>query len=232
MDRVKQFKKVQKEGLRLFKKKNKDYGDAFASHGIVGVLIRMGDKIKRAQSITQNGVTMTNTESLRDTLIDLHNYAGMALMIWDENNSFRPKILPPPPNGMLPPPPPPMNGRMPPPPPKCNIPPPPLSSVPLYGITPPPSPTYNRLRRYNQFQNNKMQYRIGQTVEIYSEHKPPGKVYKAVIKTIPRDRKMQVELDDGTVLYLNYWALQLKQSRAKRYHQENPNPLEKKWYLS
>lgn len=51
-NRVNQMEKVQKEGLELFKKKNADYGDAFANYGPIGVLIRMGDKISRLQSIT------------------------------------------------------------------------------------------------------------------------------------------------------------------------------------
>ena len=63
-DRCMQFKQVQDEGFNLFKKKNKDYGDAFANYGTTGVLIRMGDKIQRAVSITNNGITLTNTESL------------------------------------------------------------------------------------------------------------------------------------------------------------------------
>ena len=53
-DRVAQLAKVQTEALNLFSKKNKDYGDAFATYGTVGVLVRMGDKIHRLQSITKN----------------------------------------------------------------------------------------------------------------------------------------------------------------------------------
>ena len=85
INRIEQMQKVQTEGLELFKKKNQDYGDAFANYGIVGVLVRMGDKIARAQSITKKGVSLVNTESLRDTLIDLHNYSAMAIMLLDEN---------------------------------------------------------------------------------------------------------------------------------------------------
>ena len=33
-DRVKQMEAVQNEGLELFKKKNADYGDAFAKYGV------------------------------------------------------------------------------------------------------------------------------------------------------------------------------------------------------
>lgn len=84
MDRVEQMKKLQNEGLELFVKKNKDYGDAFAKYGVIGVLMRMEDKIQRAMSITKNGVNLVNDEGMRDTLIDLHNYAAMAIMLMDE----------------------------------------------------------------------------------------------------------------------------------------------------
>lgn len=83
-DRVKQYTAVQKEALELFEKKNTDYGDAFATYGTVGVLVRMGDKISRLSSITKNGIQLVDNESLRDTLIDLHNYSAMAVMLIDE----------------------------------------------------------------------------------------------------------------------------------------------------
>lgn len=80
-DRVAQMKAIQQEALELFTRKNADYGDAFAKYGIVGVLVRMEDKIQRAVSISNKGITLVETESLRDTLIDLHNYSAMALML-------------------------------------------------------------------------------------------------------------------------------------------------------
>jgi hypothetical protein len=84
MDRVEQMKCVQKEGLELFERKNKDYGDAFAQYGTIGVLMRIEDKIKRAMNITKNGIQLVNDECIRDTLIDLHNYAAMGIMLLDE----------------------------------------------------------------------------------------------------------------------------------------------------
>ena len=87
MTREQQMQKVQTEALTLFQKKNKDYGDAFANFGTIGVLVRMSDKISRAVSITNSSVTLVNDESLRDTLIDLHNYAAMAIMLMDEKSS-------------------------------------------------------------------------------------------------------------------------------------------------
>lgn len=76
--------KVQIEAFELFKKKNEDYGDAFATFGPVGVIVRLGDKINRLTSVTNNGVNLVDNESLRDTLIDLHNYSAMAIMLLDE----------------------------------------------------------------------------------------------------------------------------------------------------
>jgi hypothetical protein len=81
MNRVDQLKAIQQEALDLFAKKNADYGDAFAKYGVIGVLMRIEDKIQRSMSITKNGVNLVNNEGIRDTLIDLHNYAAMALML-------------------------------------------------------------------------------------------------------------------------------------------------------
>lgn len=83
-DRIKQLDIVQLEARQLFEKKNKDYGDAFATYGPVGVLVRIGDKIQRLQSIHKRGITLIEDEKMRDTLIDLHNYAAMAIMLIDE----------------------------------------------------------------------------------------------------------------------------------------------------
>jgi hypothetical protein len=82
-DRIAQLKIIQSNALELFTKKNSDYGDAFAKYGVIGVLMRIEDKIQRALSITKNGVQLVNDEGIRDTLLDLHNYAAMALMLLD-----------------------------------------------------------------------------------------------------------------------------------------------------
>ena len=85
MNRVEQMKQVQENALEIFTRKNADYGDAFAKYGVIGVLMRIEDKIQRALSITKNGVNLVNDEGIRDTLLDLHNYAAMAIMLLDEN---------------------------------------------------------------------------------------------------------------------------------------------------
>ncbi len=86
MDRPQQLKRVQEEGYELFKKKNADYGDAFATYGPIGVIVRLGDKIQRLMSVSKSNLQCVEDESLRDTLIDLHNYSAMAIMLMDENN--------------------------------------------------------------------------------------------------------------------------------------------------
>tara|TARA_B000000557_G_C20792337_1_gene451610 strand:- start:590 stop:859 length:270 start_codon:yes stop_codon:yes gene_type:complete len=82
--RQQQMARVQSEAFNLFIKKNHDYGDSFANYGPIGVIVRLGDKIQRLNNITKTGINMVNDESLRDTLIDLHNYSAMAIMLMDE----------------------------------------------------------------------------------------------------------------------------------------------------
>lgn len=84
MNRTEQMREIQDIGLELFRKKNIDYGDAFAKYGVIGVLMRIEDKLQRCLSITKNGVNLINDEGIRDTLLDLHNYSAMALMLLNE----------------------------------------------------------------------------------------------------------------------------------------------------
>lgn len=86
-DRISQMQSVQKEAFETFLKKNKDYGDAFATYGPVGVIVRIGDKIARLTSVTSSGVNLVQDETIRDTLMDLHNYAAMAVMLLDEGKN-------------------------------------------------------------------------------------------------------------------------------------------------
>jgi hypothetical protein len=84
MNRPEQMREIQKQGYELFVKKNIDYGDSFVKYGVIGVLMRIEDKIQRAMTITNNGVNLINDEGIKDTLLDLHNYAAMALMLLNE----------------------------------------------------------------------------------------------------------------------------------------------------
>lgn len=94
--RIEQLQKVQKEAHELFARKNADYGDAFATYGTVGILVRLGDKIHRLQSITSKGINLVEDEKLRDTLLDLHNYAAMGIMLLDSGENQKLSRPPPP----------------------------------------------------------------------------------------------------------------------------------------
>lgn len=85
--RLRQMALIQRRAFDLFQKKNADYGDAFATYGAVGVIVRMGDKISRMSSIEKNKITLVNDENMIDTLMDLHNYSAMAIMLLEENPS-------------------------------------------------------------------------------------------------------------------------------------------------
>ena len=89
MDYVKKFREVQDESFELFKKKNNDYGNAFEEFGTIGILIRMNDKIKRAMTISNNKIALINDESMRDTLVDLHNYCALAVSLIDKEKSIK-----------------------------------------------------------------------------------------------------------------------------------------------
>lgn len=83
---VERMAQIQEKGLELFKRKNHDYGNVFETFGTIGVLVRIGDKIQRALNISNKGITLVEDERLEDTLLDLHNYAAMALMLLQENS--------------------------------------------------------------------------------------------------------------------------------------------------
>ena len=52
-----------------------------------GILVRLSDKFMRLISLMSPDVTPANTgESVRDTVLDFHNYLDYALQLWDERN--------------------------------------------------------------------------------------------------------------------------------------------------
>ena len=86
MDYINKFREIQNEAFELFKKKNADYGNAFEEFRTIGILIRMNDKIKRAININDKQISLVDDESLRDTLIDLHNYSALAVTLLEKKS--------------------------------------------------------------------------------------------------------------------------------------------------
>lgn len=84
---VQLHKKICGELTTLFERKNHDYGDSFhqtfAEEGWPMVRIRLSDKLHRFKALTRGDSQQVQDESLRDTLLDLANYAILAVMEMD-----------------------------------------------------------------------------------------------------------------------------------------------------
>lgn len=72
----------------LYAKKNHDYGDSFhqtyLEEGMAMPRIRLSDKLNRFKSLTRKNTRQVEDESIRDTLIDLANYAIMTILEMEE----------------------------------------------------------------------------------------------------------------------------------------------------
>ena len=80
--------KICKELTETYKKKNADYGNSFENsldkHGMIAGIVRMDDKMSRLISLNSKNEQLVLDESMRDTLMDLANYAIMSVMWLDE----------------------------------------------------------------------------------------------------------------------------------------------------
>ena len=63
-NRIKQMEDIQHQALEMFRRKNADYGDAFAKFGVIGVLMRIEDKIQRALSISKSQIQLVKDEKI------------------------------------------------------------------------------------------------------------------------------------------------------------------------
>lgn len=80
--------RVSHEAYQLFLKKNKDYGDSFSRCGVSGIMVRLLDKLSRAVVVSKNAVEI-KTETLRDSLLDISNYALMGVVLMDAQPNRR-----------------------------------------------------------------------------------------------------------------------------------------------
>ena len=82
------LEKLMAEMLEIYRAKNKDYGDSFSESfeefGLIAPVVRMNDKMNRIKSLTQSEGRQVKGESLRDSLVDLANYAMMTVIELDQ----------------------------------------------------------------------------------------------------------------------------------------------------
>lgn len=90
---VKKFNEIVCKMADTYEKKNTDYGDSFGQtcdeFGIIAAIVRMNDKMNRIKQLSKKNALVTD-ENIKDTLLDLANYAVMTL-IWV--NSKDPQII-------------------------------------------------------------------------------------------------------------------------------------------
>ena len=78
----------------IYERKNHDYGDSFAKsyreYGMTMPCIRLEDKLNRLKALVKSGSAQVTDESLRDTLLDLANYAIMTVLEMDSEGDALP----------------------------------------------------------------------------------------------------------------------------------------------
>ena len=89
-ENVKMHNLITNELTELYERKNRDYGDSFhisfVEEGMAMARIRLGDKLNRFKTLSKSHSQEVKDESIRDTLIDLANYAIMTIMEMDRKD--------------------------------------------------------------------------------------------------------------------------------------------------
>ena len=82
-ENVQRFMDITTNMAKTYAAKNHDYGDSFEhscnKFGIIAAVVRMGDKMNRLESLAVKRAEVKD-EPIKDTLLDLANYAIMTVM--------------------------------------------------------------------------------------------------------------------------------------------------------
>lgn len=82
-DNVEQFISITQNMAKTYAAKNHDYGNSFEESldefGLVASVVRLGDKMNRIKSLIKKEAQVKD-ESIKDTLLDMANYAIMTVM--------------------------------------------------------------------------------------------------------------------------------------------------------
>lgn len=72
----------------MYEAKNADYGDSFSKtfeeYGLIAPIIRLEDKLNRLKTLEDSYTPKVPNESIRDTLLDIANYAIMTIKELDD----------------------------------------------------------------------------------------------------------------------------------------------------
>lgn len=82
-DNVQSFMNITTDMAKTYAAKNHDYGNSFEQScnkfGIIASVVRLGDKMNRIESLAIKKAEVKD-ESIKDTLLDMANYAIMTVM--------------------------------------------------------------------------------------------------------------------------------------------------------
>lgn len=86
---VERFTEITNNMAKTYAAKNHDYGNSFEQSldkfGLVASVVRLGDKMNRIESLTKKEAQVKD-ESIKDTLLDMANYAIMTVMWMDKKS--------------------------------------------------------------------------------------------------------------------------------------------------
>lgn len=92
MTREEMFSKITEDMYYLYVTKNADYGSSvtntYKDFGLVSFLVRMQDKLNRLKTLDKKDA-LVKDEKIEDTLLDLANYAVLALIEVRKDNKRR-----------------------------------------------------------------------------------------------------------------------------------------------
>lgn len=84
MNNVEKHKQICETLNKIYEAKNRDYGNSFSKsfeeYGLTMSCIRLDDKLNRLKTLASGEKAMVKDESIKDTLLDLANYAILTVM--------------------------------------------------------------------------------------------------------------------------------------------------------
>ena len=87
MSKIERHADICQQLNKVYEVKNHDYGDSFGKtfqeEGFAMSRIRLSDKLNRFKNLSRGAQAQVNDESIRDTLLDLANYAIMTVIEMD-----------------------------------------------------------------------------------------------------------------------------------------------------
>lgn len=89
VESVDPFNDILDELYNIYTRKNHDYGNSttatYNKFGMTSYAVRLTDKVSRLSTLCKGETAQVNDESLRDTLLDIANYAILAIMDLDNS---------------------------------------------------------------------------------------------------------------------------------------------------